>query len=110
MQLVAETQETLVRLLPEDFTFGLGTTDQAVPFQDSTRVRCLTKPTAMQSVAETQETPENTFPTVADPRFGVGMTDQAVPFQASAKVRYTVLLWMDEPTATHWLADGHETP
>jgi hypothetical protein len=38
MQALADTQDTPESALERVPTFGLGTIDQAVPFQDSTRV------------------------------------------------------------------------
>jgi hypothetical protein len=59
---------------------GLGTTDHAVPFHDSTSV-APEYPTAVHDVAETQETLVN-----APPPVGVGMSDHDAPFHDSANV------------------------
>src|SRR5262249_35690581 len=69
---------------------GLGTIDQAVPFQTSTRVRGWLPladdrdhPTAVQALADTQETPDS-WPVPGLLRLGT--IDQAAPFQRSTRV------------------------
>ena len=62
MQLLGLLQDTPLNEVWYVPTFGLGTTDQALPFQDSTRVEVVpeaftTWPTATQSVACGQDTP-----------------------------------------------------
>src|SRR5262249_61241354 len=64
----------------------------------------------MQSLTETHETPESPLPPGADPGLGLGTTDQVGPFQGSIKVFLMPLLFVSWPTATHSLADRHETP
>ena len=62
-QAVGDEQETFCRLLRVALGLGLGTTDHALPFQDSTRVSCGSEtpgakwnPVAMHAVVELQET------------------------------------------------------
>jgi len=69
---------------------GLGTRDQAVPFQVSIKVRYRVlvfdgndTPTAVQALAEMHETPSS-LPTGS--LLGLGTIDHAVPFQVSARV------------------------
>src|SRR5436309_884537 len=91
---------------------GLGTTDQAVPFHDSMRVRS-TKllfrypPTATHELAETQDTPWRKLSN--EERFGLATTDQAVPFHDSTRVRSTPPL-RNWPTATHEVAERQDAP
>jgi hypothetical protein len=75
----AGRQETPARLLSEPL-FGLDTTDQVVPSQDSIRVPLAAKPTAVQAVAEVQET-RLSLPVTR----GLGATDQVVPSQDSMR-------------------------
>jgi hypothetical protein len=69
---------------------GLGTTDHAVPFQDSIRGRArrfvVYIPTAVQALAEMQETPRRMSRSWAGLGLGLGSIDQAVPFQDSIRV------------------------
>jgi len=85
---------------------GLGTTDQAVPSHDSTRVTspdvACAHPVAVQLVALRQETPRRVLP-AAPLAFGLGVIDQAVPFQDSIKVP------SDSPTAVQLVELGHDT-
>jgi hypothetical protein len=81
---LVEEHDTLER--PPYFPgVGLGTTDQAMPFQDSTRVLLELSPTATHDLAERQNTPLKalSFGTM----IGLGTTDQAVPFHDSTRVR-----------------------
>jgi hypothetical protein len=70
---------------------GVGTTDQVLPFQDSTR-GCtspplfLKYPTAVHEVRETHDTPSKRLPVVLT--LGVGTIDQAVPFHVSTRARW----------------------
>ena len=80
---VALAQDTANRTLPVDpVGLGLGTSDHADPFHDSTRVRRVegtppeAEPTAMHAVELVQDTPSRLLE-AAGPGFGT--TDQAVP-------------------------------
>src|SRR5207245_2920397 len=88
-------------------TLGLGTTDHAVPFQDSTRVLwvvCMKwKPMAVHELVEMQETPAREL--ISVPTLGLGTIDQAVPFQDSTRVPLPA--W---PTVVHELAETQDTP
>ena len=85
VQVVAEVQDTPERSVEMDPGWGLGTTDQLVPFQDSMRVlpAPLLLPTAMHAAAEVQDT---LLRLSLDPGLGLGTTDQVVPFQDSMTV------------------------
>ena len=97
--------------------FGLGTTDQLLPFQDSARVcwkgagRPVSKyePTAVQAVAEVQETP-NSLLLSSVPASGLGTTDHLLPFQDSTRVPLAggVTRWC-EPTAVQAVAETQDT-
>ena len=72
-----------------DAGFGLGAIDHAVPFHDSISVLATGEalwywPTAVQAVADTQDTPENWLLALA--LFGLGAIDHAVPFHDSTSV------------------------
>jgi hypothetical protein len=90
---------------------GLGTTVQAVPFQDSMRVLLLSpSPTAVHARAETQDTPLRPTVREGDPGLGLGTMVQAVPFQDSMRVlSATPLDPPDPPTAVHTCAETQET-
>jgi hypothetical protein len=108
MQLVGSGQDTLpMKLLPGPF--GLGTTDHAEPFHDSTNV-CAgplpVEPTATQFVTEVHATPASKL-CVGD-GFGLGTTAQVVPFHHSVRVSWFEPL-KEYPTATHALALGQAT-
>ena len=88
VQAVAEVQETLPRPLVAGPGLGLGTMVQVVPFQDSTRVfdaipAPVSLPTAVQSLADTQET---SLRLLMDLGLRLGTMDQVVPFQDSMSV------------------------
>ena len=85
-------------LYPAPGGLGLGTTDQAEPFQDSVRVTStelllVYSPAAMHIAALAQEMPCKVL-NVAPDGFGLGTTDQADPFQDSARVLVAELLLM----------------
>jgi hypothetical protein len=90
VQADGDTHDTPLRWL-EPFTgggWGEGATDQLVPFHDSISVLMTSplrskKPTAVQAVADTHDTPSSSDPT---PFVGVGITDQLVPSHDSASV------------------------
>jgi hypothetical protein len=96
-----------MKLLPGPF--GLGTTDHAEPFHDSTN-DCAgplpVEPTATQFVTEVHATPASKL-CVGD-GFGLGTTAQVVPFHHSVRVSWFVPL-KEYPTATHALALGQAT-
>jgi hypothetical protein len=66
------------------------------------------EPTAVQSLAEVHETACR-LEVVAPTGLGVGWIVQTVPFHVSPSVE-VVLPLVEDPTATHDEADGHETP
>jgi hypothetical protein len=71
---------------------GLGTTDQWVPSHDSIKALLPVAewPTAVQTVAEMQDTPSRRLLPV--PTLGLGTTDQWVPSHDSTKVLKAPLL------------------
>jgi hypothetical protein len=91
--------------------FGLATTVQLLPFQDSINVREKLpfgyEPTAAHDVADTHHTPFNWF--LPAPLFGLATSVQALPFQDSINVRETLLLLRYEPTALHDVDEAHDT-
>jgi hypothetical protein len=101
-QSAALRQATPERLLVCEVVLGVGTMDQALPFQCSIKVCCrevfplgtVAVPTAQQSEASTQATPERLL--ACGLLLGVGTTDQALPFQCSATLPLPVRA---EPTA-----------
>ena len=105
MHVAAGRQETSARPLLEP-SFGLDTTDQVVPSQDSIRVLLAAKPTAVQSLSDVQETPLS-----LPPSKGLGATDQVVPSQDSMRgvACACVFVW-EKPTAVHAAAVAQETP
>jgi hypothetical protein len=115
VQAVAEVQETLPRPLVAGPGLGLGTMVQVVPFQDSMSVLgrpvlVMYEPTAVQSLAETQETPMRSFmPLRWGAALGLGTTVQVVPFQDSTRVFGAVPASESLPTAAQSLADTQET-
>jgi hypothetical protein len=116
MQELVEAQETPTStLLPFAGPFsGLGTIDQLVPSHDSTRVLVAllipfpVSPTAVQDLAEAQETLLSSSPPDAGPGLGLGTIDQRPPSQNSTSVLETTL--PELPTAVQKPRDGHETP
>jgi len=80
---LADEQDTPERP-PYEPGVGLGTTDQALPFQDSDRVALPWSPTAIHDLEDTQETPFKAL--CFDTRVGLGAIDQAMPFQDSIKL------------------------
>jgi len=95
---------------------GLGTTDQLVPFHDSTNVLlctlrlCSRKPTAVQAAGDTHDTPSSQLEPLTGGGWGEGATDQLVPFHDSTSVLTTSPLRSKEPTAVQAVADAHDTP
>jgi hypothetical protein len=69
---------------PYDPGVGLGTTDQEVPSQDSTKVLLASSPTATHEMADTQNTLLKA--PCLGVRVGPGAIDQEVPSQDSIKV------------------------
>ena len=94
---------------------GLGTTDQLVPFHDSTNVLictlsiCSRKPTAVQAAGDTHDTPVSQLEPFTGGGWGEGATDQLVPFHDSTSVLTTSPLRSKEPTAVQAVADAHDT-
>src|SRR6185437_16046863 len=96
MQSVADRHDTPVR--PDSFPpgcFGVGWIAHFGPFQCSARVSDLESvrsfsPTAVQEVADEQDTPASTLPSLPVTGFGVAWIVHFVPFQCSARV---FLLW-----------------
>jgi hypothetical protein len=79
---VAEVHETSERvLLVAPVGFGVGSTAQDLPFQDAASVLPLLPPTAVQAVADMQDSPES-------PTGGVGMITHFTPSQDSAKFTF----------------------
>jgi hypothetical protein len=113
VQAVADTHDTASSALLGPDAFGLGTTDQAVPFHDSTRVLAEPpdEPTAVQSVTDTHDTPNRLL---SPEPFGLGTADQAVPFHDSTRVFDVrpppTTFWIETPTAVQSVADRHDTP
>jgi hypothetical protein len=99
-------QETLLR---ESVLcgLGLGTTDQAEPFQDSAKVLTI-PPTAVHEFAAMQLMPLSGPPLAVG--IGLGTTDQVVPFQDSIKGSSLSVLVMYSPTAVQASAAMQETP
>src|SRR6516165_1412021 len=95
---------------------GLGTTDQLLPFQDSARVRrrimpvlvSTYVPTAVQAVAEVQETPDRTLLSLV-PASALGTTDQVLPFQDSTRVPLGAVTRRCEPTAVQAVTEIQDT-
>ena len=122
-QLDAEIQLTPCRTAPTTpgpVGVGLGTTDQALPFQFSMRVPVgfpfpltpRTAPTAQQSDPVTHET-LNSPPPRPGGSGGGAASVQVVPFQVSAsgeKVPLELMFWIEIPTAQHWTALGQDDP
>src|SRR5688500_2106972 len=84
---------------------------QASPSQWIASVRCrkpstLWKPTAQQSLAELQLTPDRRF-SAARSVFGEATRSQVAPFQWSTSVWYTPVSW--KPTAQQSLSDTQVT-
>ena len=86
--------------------FGLGTSDQFVPFQDSIRVWLVwpEDPTAVHDEALVHDTPLRAFDSLEG--FGLETIDQRAPFHDSMRVRFVVL---SPPTAVHDESDVHVT-
>jgi hypothetical protein len=85
---------------------------QLVPFHASANplsAVVTARPTAVQAVAEMQDTLESELP-VAPVGFGVDWIDHAVPFQDSARDTVVPVLLTKLPTASHAVAVLHETP
>jgi hypothetical protein len=107
-------QDTLYRaLFGEPDGVRLAATDQAVPFQDSARVRPTPSlfwylPTATHPDAVPHEIAFSELPWVP-PGFGDCTTDQWAPFQDSTNVTSTEAALRSPPTATHADAPVHET-
>ena len=122
-QLDADVQLTPCRIAPTTpgpVGFGLGTTDQALPFQFSMRLpdgpplpfMPTIAPTAQQSDPVTHETAKNPPPWPAGSG-GWAASVQAVPFQLStrgAKVPLELMFWMEIPTPRHCRALGQAEP
>jgi hypothetical protein len=117
VQAVADEQDTAVSWLSfAPVGLGVGWMTQVVPFQRSASVCGWPKgrkydPTAVQEVADGQDTPSRS-PCAVPVGLGVVWMDQAVPFQVSASVDVSPVeaSLMYEPTAVHAVADRHETP
>src|SRR6516165_2157256 len=112
MHAVAAVQETPSRWLMFPAALEVVCAVQPVPFQASASVTLvvpvLEEPTASHAVAEMQETPES--PLEAWPAgFWVAWMVQVLPFQTSASV-WNVLPVENWPTASHAVAEVHETP
>ena len=113
-QLEADVQFTSCRSAPPTpgpVGVGLGTTDQALPFQFSIRVpdgpafppAPTIAPTAQQSDPVTHDTPNNPPPWPAGSGGGAAST-QAVPFQVSTigeNVPLELMFTMEIPTPQH---------
>lgn len=92
---------------------GVGVMDQVVPFHDSASVSLppfapKLVPTAMQEVAETQDTAYRSFQT-RDRFWVVRITDQVRPSHTSASVLAPWRAFTLSPTAMQAVADGHDT-
>src|SRR5579863_3692625 len=106
MQRVLSVHDTRVRSGAELLPFGLtiACSAQLVPFQRSARF----EPVAVQAAAAVQETPVRSLK--PDPLgFGVLWMVQPDPFQSSASVAELVAV-EEPPTASHAVAEGHDTP
>jgi len=109
VQEVADEQDTPSNSLPLVTGFGLDCSTHLVPFQRSATVSnlepvALLFPTAVQAVADEQDTPTRT-PSLEPDGFGVGWTTHLLPFQRSASVPLGPY-----PTAMQALAEEHDTP
>ncbi len=108
VQAVGEVHDTPLK--PAPGTLGVCWIDQAVPFHASASVELPESvvPTAMQNVAEVQETPTSEL-RLAPEGLGVFRTDHAVPFQDSASVTPAPARSCRPPTAMQVLGEVHET-
>jgi hypothetical protein len=68
------------------------------------------EPTAVQSVADGQDTDRRRAPNVEPQGLGVGWTVQVAPSHLSANVRRVLLLLVSYPTAVQAEADEQDTP
>ena len=82
-----------------------GKTFQATPFHDSAKAFEAEDPTAIQAVAEVQETPERKLSVDG---FGVDWMLQVDPFQTSATVDRVPVLENADPTAMQAVAEVQE--
>src|ERR1700722_8712526 len=94
-------------------TLGEDSIDHVVPLRFSTNVvtgfePSSEPPTAMQFLAEVQDTPERLLP-CAPEGFGVVSMDQAVPLNTSASVTWVPGLLLYTPTAVQALDEVHDT-
>ena len=106
---VVVAQDTPFSSLSWVLGLGLVTTFQVLPFQDSTRVSGTEpkyRPTAVQWLALTQDTPFRKLP---EPLAGLVTVAQVVPFQRSARVTSALPL-SSKPTATQKVALTQDTP
>ena len=115
--ILVETQETPSRTL-KALGLGVGWMTHIAPFHDSANVLVApltcAEPTAVQEVADTQETLVNEL-YVAPLGVGVGSIDQAVPFHCSARVispeqNPPLHPVSAEPTPVHAVGDVHDMP
>ena len=109
VQALAVVHDTPLNWAPG--TLGVFWIDHAVPFHTSASEELpepvVAAPTAMQNVAEAQETPVSVADS-APAGLGVLRTDHAVPFHDSASVTPTVVRPTRPPTAMQALADVHD--
>src|SRR5213080_263950 len=106
VQALGEAHDTLLSCAPP--VAGVAGIDHEVPSQASTSgAPLLSLPTAIQAVAEPQDTPARKPPNCL---LGVGWMDQVVPFQRSASVRGLPPESSTEvPTAVQALAEVQDT-
>jgi hypothetical protein len=108
--LAHETPERMAELAPAGF--GLGITDQALPFQRSINVFVVVPveydPTAKQLVGLAQSTPFSIATMLVESTAGLGCVDHVVPFQRSRSGLVTAPP-KKSPTAKHVVVDGHDT-
>src|SRR3954447_16228911 len=113
IHIVALAQETPFRIVEVAPTgFGLGTTDQLVPFQRSIKLFVVVlveyEPTAKQLVVLAHDTPFRVATMLAGSTAGAGMRDHAVPFQRS-RSGLVLVPSKESPTAKQLVVDGHDT-
>ncbi len=119
MHAVGEVQVADSSRLPPVPRLGLGSSDHAVPFHDSMRVResglspspvVLYEPTATHDVGDPHVTELSQLSTLAGGA-GVATTDHPMPSHdsSSADGRPAVAL-LDQPTALHEVGDAQLTP
>lgn len=113
MHIVVLAQETPCRIVDVAPTgFGLGMTDQLVPFQRSIKLFVVVlveyEPTAKQLVVLAQDTPFRVATRLAGSTAGPGRSDHAVPFQRST-TGLVLVPPKESPTAKQLVVDGHDT-